>query len=125
MIDGGDGRRHTSDETPRRSRKVVNPHRWPVCAKIAAIGGGEREPIQDSIFGTGHYPTKPKPGIGEDGVLRPQARMRYISVSSTGLGFVDPLRSCSVAGSGTRDRMSTLQFTFLLRLLSVYSNAVR
>ena len=39
---------------PRRSRKVVNPHTWPVCAKIAKIGAGEREPTQDSAFGAGH-----------------------------------------------------------------------
>ena len=53
-IDGGDGCRNTSDESPRRSRKVVNPHMWPVCAKIAIISGGEREPTQDSTFGAGH-----------------------------------------------------------------------
>ena len=45
-IDGGDGCRNTSDESPRRSRKVVNPHMWPVCAKITIIGGDEREPTQ-------------------------------------------------------------------------------
>ena len=34
--------RNTSDESPRRSRKVASPHTWPVCAKIAKIrGGGE------------------------------------------------------------------------------------
>ena len=43
-IDGGDGCRNTSDESPRRSRKVVNLHTWPVCAKIAIISGGERRP---------------------------------------------------------------------------------
>ena len=46
--------RNTSDETPRRSRKIVNPHTWPVCAKIAIFGGGEKEPTQDSTFGAGH-----------------------------------------------------------------------
>ena len=38
-IDGGDGCRNTSDESPRRSRMVVNPHMWPVCAKIAIVSG--------------------------------------------------------------------------------------
>ena len=52
-IAGGDGGRNTSDGTPRRSRKVVNPHTWPVCAKIARFGG-ERESTQDSTFSAGH-----------------------------------------------------------------------
>ena len=53
-IDGGDGCRNTSDESPRGSKKVVNPHTWPACAKIAIIGGDEWEPTQDSTFGAGH-----------------------------------------------------------------------
>ena len=53
-IDGVDGCRNTSDESPRRSRKVVNPHMWPVCAKIAVVSGGEREPTQDSTVRAGH-----------------------------------------------------------------------
>ena len=32
---GGDGCKSTSDETLPKSRKVVNPHTLPVCAKIA------------------------------------------------------------------------------------------
>ena len=53
-IDGGDGCRNMSDASPRGSRKVVNHHTWPVCAKVAIIGGGEREPTKDSTFGAGH-----------------------------------------------------------------------
>ena len=53
-IDGGDGVRNKSDKSLRRSRNVVNPHAWPVCAKIAKMGGGETEPTQDSTFGAGH-----------------------------------------------------------------------
>ena len=53
-IDGGDRGRNTGDETPRMSRNVVNPHTWPVCAKIAKIGGGERDPTQDSTFSAGY-----------------------------------------------------------------------
>ena len=49
-IGGGDGGRNTSDKPPRRSRKVVNPYTWSVCAKIAKIGRGEREPTQGSNF---------------------------------------------------------------------------
>ena len=52
-IDGGYGCRNTSDESPRGSRRVVNPHTSPVCAKIAIIGGSEREPTQNSTFGAG------------------------------------------------------------------------
>ena len=52
-IEGVDGCRNTSDESPRRSRKVANPHLWPVCAN-AIISGGEREPTQDSTFRAGH-----------------------------------------------------------------------
>ena len=51
---GGDECRNTSDENPRRSRKVINPHMWPVCAKIVTINGGEREPTQDGTFRAGH-----------------------------------------------------------------------
>ena len=36
-IDGGDCGRCTSDESPTRMRKVVNPHMWPVLATIAII----------------------------------------------------------------------------------------
>ena len=41
-IDGGDHGRNTTDESPRRSREVVNPHTWPGCAKLAEIRRGER-----------------------------------------------------------------------------------
>ena len=37
---------------------MVNPHMWPVCAKIAIVSGGEKEPIQDSTFRAGHEPTQ-------------------------------------------------------------------
>ena len=40
-------------------------------------------------------------------MFSPQARMRYIPPSSTGLRLVYPLRSCSVAGSGKRDNVSS------------------
>ena len=47
-----------SDESPRRSREVVNPHTWPVCAKIAKVRRGEREHTQNDAFGAGHQPTQ-------------------------------------------------------------------
>ena len=49
---GGDDRgRNTSDECLRRSKKVVTPYKWPVCAKI---GGGKGEPIEGSNFSARH-----------------------------------------------------------------------
>ena len=66
-IDGGDGGANTSDETPRRSKEVVSPYSWPVCAKTTTIGGGEREPTQDSIFSAGHIPPNPTPRVVDEG----------------------------------------------------------
>ena len=34
VIDGSDGGRYTSDESPRRSREPVNPHTWPRSTRI-------------------------------------------------------------------------------------------
>ena len=53
-IFAGDGCRNTSDESLRRSRKVVNPHTWPVYSEIAKLGRGEREFSKDNVFGAGH-----------------------------------------------------------------------
>ena len=39
---------------PEGEEKVVNHHTWPVCAKIAIIGGGERNRTQDSTFRVGY-----------------------------------------------------------------------
>ena len=114
-IDGGDGCRNTSDECFRKSRKVVNPHTWPVCAKIAEIAGGESTPPKTVLSVRGTRARKPTPRIAEKGVFSPQARMRYIPPSSTRLKLVDPLRSYSVTGSRTRDRKSSMRFAHSLR----------
>ena len=45
----------------------------------------------------------------------PQALMRYMPPSSTGVGLDEPLRSCSVAGSGKRDMKSALPFALPFR----------
>ena len=37
-----------------KKQKVVNPHVWPVSAKIAITSGCDREPIPDSTFRAGH-----------------------------------------------------------------------
>ena len=61
-IVGGDGGSCTSDESPRRSRDVVNPHTWPVRVKIAKIRGGERESTQNSMLGVGYQPAQTNTG---------------------------------------------------------------
>ena len=61
-IIGTDGSRNTGDESPGGSRKVVSPHTWPACAKIAKISGGKGEPTQDGAIGLGHQPTQANAG---------------------------------------------------------------
>ena len=61
-IGGGDSSRYTSDESPR-SREVVNPHTWPVRAKIAKMRRG-----QNIALGAGHQPTQTNTGVGEERV---------------------------------------------------------
>ena len=61
-IDGGDGGRFTNDESPKRGRKVVDPHAWSVRAKIAKIRRGEKEPTQNRVLGVGHQPTQANTG---------------------------------------------------------------
>ena len=46
-----------NDESSRR-REVINPHAWPVRAKIAKIRRGERETTQNSDLGAEHQPTQ-------------------------------------------------------------------
>ena len=55
-------KKNTGDKTPGGIRKVVNPHTQPVCAKIAKISGGKREPTQDGAIGLGHHPTQANAG---------------------------------------------------------------
>ena len=57
-----DGSRYTSDESPGRSREVVNPHTWPVWAKIAEIRRGERQPTKNGTFGAERQPTQTDTG---------------------------------------------------------------
>ena len=63
----------------------------------------------------GISPPKPTPGIGEEGVYSPQALMRYMPPSSTGVRLVERLRSCSVAGSGERDKKPAFPFALHFR----------
>ena len=118
-IGDGDGCANTSEETPRKSRKVVNRHTWPVWAKKKKSAKVKGSPPETAPSVQGTSPPKPTPRIGEEGVFSPQALMIYIPPSSTGLRLVDPLRSCSVAGSGKRDWRSALPFALPLWYSSV------
>ena len=60
-------------------------------------------PPKTAFSGRGTSPPKPTPEVGEERVRSPQARMRKIPPSSTGVRLLDPLRSC-LAGSGKRDQ---------------------
>ena len=61
-IVGGDDGSYTSDESPKRSREVVNPHTWPACVKIMKIRRGERGPTQNSALGLGYQNTQANTG---------------------------------------------------------------
>ena len=61
-VDGVDGVRHTRDEFPRTSIKVVNPHTWPVRAKVTKIRRRERESSQNRIIGEGNQSTQANTG---------------------------------------------------------------
>ena len=51
--------------------------------------------------------------------------MRKIPPSSTGMRLLDPVRSCSVAGPGKRDRKSAFPLALPLRYSMEYSISVR
>ena len=84
VIDDGDGDRYMSDEFSKRSREVVNPHTWPLRAKIVQIRTGEREPTQNGVLGAGDQPIQANTGVGEERVRSTQARMRNMPPLSTG-----------------------------------------
>ena len=109
-----------SDESVRRSRTAVNTYSWLVCAKIVKCGKVEKDPTQGGIFSAGNEPTQDS-GVLEGfestqtdpwewrGGSAPSAGPYevYTAISNvvglvnpTGLKFVKPLRSYSVAGSG-------------------------
>jgi len=88
-------------------------------------GSPPKTPLLGPGTRPGTSPPKPTPGVGEERVMSPQARIRNISSSSAGVRLQAPLRSCSVAGSGKRDRKSAFPLALPLRYLSMKSNAVR
>lgn len=48
----------TSDESPRRSRRVANPNRWPACAQSAKLRIHENEPNQTGPIGSAQKATE-------------------------------------------------------------------
>ena len=75
--------------------------RGPCARKSRESEEGKGSPPKTALSVRGTSPLKPAPGVGEERVRSPQARMRKIPPSPTVLRL---LRSCSVAGSGKRDR---------------------
>ena len=114
-IVGGDGGSYTSDEFPIRSREVVNLHTWLVCAKIAKIRRGEREPTQNSALGVGYQPTQTNTGDRRG----PGAKPAGPDEEDTAIFHEDKaarsVRSCFVADSGNRDRKSAFPLALPLR----------
>ena len=72
-------------------------------------------PPKTAPSGWGTSPPEPMPGIDVEGVSRPQALTRYMASSSSGVRRLEPLRRCSVAGCGNRERKSALPFSLPFR----------
>ena len=94
---------NTQEGAERSSTLICGP-----CAQKSPKSEEEKgNPPKTTLSGRGTSPLKPTPEVGEERVQRPQARMREMPPSSTGVRMLDPLRSCSVAGSanGTGNRL--------------------
>ena len=102
---------------PERAERSSILIRGPYVRKSRKSEDAKGSPPQAALSGWGTSPLKPTRGMGEARVRSPQARMRKIPPSSGGMRLLDPVRLCSVAGSGQRDRKSA----FSLALPSRYS----
>ena len=118
-IVGGDGCSYTSDEPSRWSRNASILIRGPCARKSRTAEEAKGSPRKTTLSGWGTSPLKPIPGIGEERVRSPLARMRKIPSSSTGVRLLDPVRSCSVADSDKRDRKSAIPLAPPLRYSTV------
>ena len=112
-IDGDGGSRCTSDESPRRSRKVVDPHTWPVCAKIAKIAKirtGRRQTTQDGAFegGAPAHSSRRRESVKSECEPAGSDEEDTAVLDRGDAATVDPLRSSSVAGFGKRDKKQPL-----------------
>ena len=65
----------TSDKFSIRSIEVINPHSWPVFAKIAKIRLGEREPTQTDALAGDREPIQAQTQSG--GVVKQEATRTY------------------------------------------------
>ena len=99
--------------------------RDPCVRKSRKSGQSKGSPTKTAFAGRGTRPSKPTPGVGEERVRSPQARTRKVPPSSTGVRLLNLLRSCSVAGSGKRDRKSVFPLALPLRYSRVCSNVAR
>ena len=93
-------------DLPEGAERLSILIRGPCVRKSRTFEKANGSPPKPALLGWGTNPLKLAPGIGEARVQSPQAQMRKIPQSSTGMKLPDPARSCSVAGSGKRDRKS-------------------
>ena len=77
-----------------------------MCAKIANSEKVKGSSPEAALSVRGTSPLRPTPGVGEERVRIPQARMRKMPPSPTEGRLLDPLRSCAVTGSGKWERKS-------------------
>ena len=103
-IVGGDGGSFTSDQSLKEQKRSSILVHGPCVRKSRKSEEAKGSPTQTALSGWGANLRKATPGIGEERVRNPQARMRNLPPSSTGLKRLDLVRSCSVADSGKRDR---------------------
>ena len=89
--------------------------RGPCARKSLKSEEVKGSPPQIALSGRGTSPLKPTPEVREERVRSVQARTRKIPLSSTGVRLLDPLRSCSVLGSGKRDRKSVFPLALPLQ----------
>ena len=120
VITGADDSSNAGDESSGGSRKIVNPHTWPVCAKIADIRGGQGESTGNGVFGQGHQPTQATAGSqcggGEQAASPDEA---YGVIVYRGEGARIAAVVLRRAGCGSRERESAKPSALSLRYSSV------
>ena len=103
---GGHYRYRRTQKHTRRIFKQEQEGRQSSCvARVEEnrekVNGAQGEPTENGAIRPGHQPTQANAGTGVKGACRPQALSRY-----TGVRRLKPLRSCSFADSGRRERKS-------------------
>ena len=100
---------------PEGAKRLSILIRGPCARKSQRSEEAKGSPPITALSGCGTSPLKPTPGIGEERVRSPQTRIRKIPPSSTEVRLLHPVRSCSLAGSGKRDRKSAFPLALPLR----------